>query len=358
MVQLITTLVNGTGPIPSKIVLVGEAPGQTEVIKGVPFVGESGQELHRMMEDAGLDFSDCYRTNVLRERPDGNKIEGFCVHKREAQEILPGYSFPALGQGKYLHPRFLPELLRLQEEIMECQPNLIIAFGATAAWALIDNSSISKVRGYVTPSTLVPGVKVLPTFHPAAVLRAWNLRVIVVTDLIKAKREAEFPEIRRPHREIWTAPTIADLHHFQELYLQDKTKILSVDTETKRGQIDCVGFSPSIDKAIVVPFWDLSKDNGSYWDDPADEVRAMRWCVDLLEGPHPLLFQNGLYDIQYFVRSWHCRPTKFEHDTMILSHALQPEIPKDLGFLGSVYTDEASWKLARHRVEKGGKRDE
>jgi hypothetical protein len=67
--------------------------------------------------------------------------------------------------------------------------------------------------------------------------------------------------------------------------------------------------------------------------------------------PIPKTFQNGLYDLQYIWSCWKCPTKNFEHDTMLLHHSLQPELPKSLGFMGSVYTDEISWKLLRALVD-------
>lgn len=66
---------------------------------------------------------------------------------------------------------------------------------------------------------------------------------------------------------------------------------------------------------------------------------------------------NGMYDVQYLWRAG--VPVKnFTEDTMILNHSLQPEMQKSLGFLGSVHTDEASWKIMRQRGDDINKRDE
>lgn len=64
--------VGGVGPVDSGLMLVGEAPGETEERKGVPFCGISGQELDRMLEDHNLRRSDFYTTNLLKERPHDN----------------------------------------------------------------------------------------------------------------------------------------------------------------------------------------------------------------------------------------------------------------------------------------------
>jgi hypothetical protein len=81
-----------------------------------------------------------------------------------------------------------------------------------------------------------------------------------------------------------------------------------------------------------------------------EECQVRLLIQKVLASPIPKLFQNGLYDIQYLRRE------KFKlnciiEDTMLEQHALYPELPKSLGFLGSIHTDEAAWKLMRARGE-------
>ena len=75
----------------------------------------------------------------------------------------------------------------------------------------------------------------------------------------------------------------------------------------------------------------------------------------LLASPVPKTFQNGLYDLSYLIRMGLVVKNCVD-DTMLHHHALMPEMQKGLGFLGSVYTNEASWKLMRHN--ESNKRDE
>ena len=65
----------------------------------------------------------------------------------------------------------------------------------------------------------------------------------------------------------------------------------------------------------------------------------------------PKLFQNGLYDIAFLWRAYGIRTMGAAEDTMLLSHALQPESLKGLGYLGSIYSDEKSWKHMRRKDE-------
>jgi hypothetical protein len=78
----------------------------------------------------------------------------------------------------------------------------------------------------------------------------------------------------------------------------------------------------------------------------------------VLGSDQPKVAQNGLYDLSFLWRSYGITVRAFQHDTMLLHHALQPESEKSLGFLGSIYTGEASWKLMRARGKTTIKRDE
>ena len=271
-----------SGPLDAKIMFVGEAPGGEEEYKGEPLVGISGQFFTRCLSRAGLDRAQCRLDNVFQDRPPSNKFhDEWCRSKKEVSEeytslrdalvtACPHYEWPAkynwssVSSGKYVLPEHLPELQRLREEILRVRPNVIVALGGTALWALCGVSGITKQRGTVTTSTLVEGQKVLPTWHPAGVLRVFSRRFEMIADFAKAKEEMEFPEIRRPSRKIWIDPTLDDLAEFKRLYL-DRSKIISFDTETARKQITCITFAPSNNLALAIPFVDYTKPGYTYW---------------------------------------------------------------------------------------------
>lgn len=325
------------------IVLLGEAWGADEERERMAFVGYSGQLLNRMLAEADIDRSDCFATNVINARPKQNKIEDFCGSKEFG---VPG--FGPLTKNGYLRREFEPELIRLSDELDQINPNLVICFGNTACWAMLNRTAITKLRGTTILSThTYSGVKLLPTYHPAAVGRQWELRPTVVMDLIKAKREAAYPDIRRPARRIFIPETVEDIHEFFRTYLPNHGRV-SVDIETAGSQVTCIGFAPRRDVAITIPIVDNSRKGRSYW--PSHEVESKVWAaITGILGEERILktFQNGLYDIAFLARSMGIVVLGAEHDTMLLHHALQPEALKGLGYLGSVYTDEGSWKQMR-----------
>lgn len=332
------------------IMIIGEAWGEKEAEVGAPFVGPSGWLLNSLLKIAGISRSDSFLTNVFNLQPHPtNDVSNLCGPKAQG---APG--FPPLSNGKYVLPQYVSEVERLYREILGAQPTLIIALGATAVWALAGTSSIKKVRGtsFYTSGKIMEvlpsPIKCIATYHPAAVLREYSLRPIVMADLVKAERESHFPEVRRPQRFIHIEPSIEDLYDFEHDYI-DPSQELSIDIETERDQITCIGFAPSTDRALVVPIFDNTKPGRSYWPTLRAEQEVWRWIKRMCEQKKSTIVgQNFLYDMHFLWRGYGIRVPSMSDDTMLLHHALQPEMEKGLGFLGSIYTDEQSWKFMRH----------
>jgi uracil-DNA glycosylase len=358
-----------SGPQTAKVVFVGEAWGKSEDLLKKPLVGGTGREFLQMLRDVewpGLTEPRYHNTSLMSEldmmhywsaqnflitntfafRPENNKIITLCGSKKDVGG--KSYTHSPIQFGKYLRPEYFSELQRLKFELESIKPNLIIALGAVASWALLGINTISTIRGTLFESTLVPGLKVIPTFHPANIFRQWANRPILLADLIKAKGEIGFPEVRRPERQILVNPTLQDLHDYYAYVSQNPAAIMALDIETSCKTITCISFSISPDYALVIPFHEPLKPSGNYWDTKEEEIEAWKVVRDLLLSPNPKLFQNGLYDLQYLARMGFKIVNVF-HDTMLLHHALYPEMDKGLGFLGSIYTGEPAWKLMRKR---------
>jgi uracil-DNA glycosylase len=356
----------------TKIVLIGEAWGARENLFEHAFVGPSGVELAKMLHEAELapalpydkpsefemiafwkmlkaDYNIAV-ANVFNQQPPDNDIEFFFTDAKAGLTDLP-----PMGRNTYLKPKFLHHLTNLWTKIAEENPNLIIAFGNTACWAVLGETKISLLRGTLKMSPRL-GIKVLPTYHPAAVLRQWNLRPVVVADLEKAEREAVTKTIRRIERWLTVNPTLSEI----ENWLQRPAEFYAVDIENPKiaypgrkpvylsGQIAMIGFARSPNDALVIPFFDETKPGGSYWPSALHEVAAWRLAQQALASPIPKIFQNGIFDITHLLRQGF-RPAACQNDTMLLHHALYPEMLKSLGFLGSVYSDEIAWKTMSGR---------
>lgn len=354
----------------TKIVLVGESWGQKELLFAHAFVGPSGVELAKMLAEVNLapeldikfpseldmikywkhakNEADIDIANVFDYHPADNKIDLCFANPKEGGLT----TLPALRPGKYVRPDLLFHVENLWRKLDEAKPNLIIAFGNTACWAILGEAKISVIRGTVKTSPRL-GFKVLPTYHPSAVLHQWNLRTIVLSDLEKAKREAEFGTVKRIERWLTVEPTLGEIAN----WLDRPADFYAVDIETKfRKQISMIGFARSDTDALVIPFIDEQKPDWNYWSTIEEEMAAIRLADLALKKPVPKVFQNGIYDLTHLL-TFGFRPTMCQDDSMLLHHALYPEMLKGLGFLGSIYSDEISWKQMRTKGDNL-KRDE
>jgi hypothetical protein len=293
-----------------------------------------------MLADAGIRRTDCLVTNVINQYV--NADEDLCGGRG-----ISGY--PPLTKSGHVRRDYIPHLERLGREIVSADPNVVVAMGNVALWALCGQTAITKARGYTRLSTHTAiGFKVLPTFNPAVIIRegGWAHRPTVVMDFVKALRESEFPEIRRPHREIHVPETIQDLENFDRDYLRD-SPLISVDIETSADLVTCIGFAPDVSRAIVIPIYDRGKRGKIYWQTKQELRDCFGFIKKVVERPQLKVFQNGLYDISFLYRSCGFKTYGAYHDTMLLHHSLQPEALKSLEYLGSLYTDEGAWKHMR-----------
>ena len=152
-------IVFGVGNPNANLMFVGEAPGRDEDIQGIPFVGRAGQKLTQIIEAIGLKREDVYIANVIKCRPPENR-------NPEPDEV----------------EQCEPFLFRQVDTI---KPKVIVALGTFAAKSLLkSNESISRLRGRVFEYR---GAKLVPTFHPAFLLRNPSCRREVWEDMKKVR---------------------------------------------------------------------------------------------------------------------------------------------------------------------------
>jgi DNA polymerase len=138
-----TQIVFGVGNPEADLMFVGEAPGADEDVQGFPFVGRAGQLLTKIIEAIGLKREDVYIANVIKCRPPGNR-------NPEPDEVETCEPF-------------------LFRQIDVIKPKVVVALGTFAARALLRTlDPISRLRGRVYDYR---GAKLIPTFHPAYLLR-------------------------------------------------------------------------------------------------------------------------------------------------------------------------------------------
>jgi DNA polymerase len=147
-----TQTVFGEGPPKAELMLVGEQPGDAEDLAGRPFVGPAGRLLDTALEEAGIDRSQVYVTNVVKH---------FKWEPRGKRRIHAKPNAAEIGACR----------VWLEVEIALVKPRVLVCLGATAAQALLGKSfKVSQQRGTVVPSPLAPIVSA--TVHPSSILRA------------------------------------------------------------------------------------------------------------------------------------------------------------------------------------------
>ena len=332
----------GDGPVPARLMIVGEAPGEQEDRAGRPFIGASGQELDRMLHEAGLMRSLAYTTNVCKERPPGNDMGAWVSLKKKG---FPP-EWPSFRQG-HVHPHVKAGIDHLMKEISLVQPNVILALGNVSLWTLTGLWGISKWRGSeLRVDWASEGPIVIPAYHPAYILRDWAERACTVRDFRRVAARLGSRELPTPGWKFLIRPSFEQaagaLHHILGLLAQGPTKLVH-DLETRSGHIACSGIAWSATEAVCIPFMDVSHPAGYWTEEQEAELVALHKAV--LTHPNArVVNQNYLYDAQYIWRWWCFRP-RFWRDTMISHHVAFCELPKAVDYQASLYCDSYRyWK--------------
>ncbi|WP_344217477.1 UdgX family uracil-DNA binding protein [Kribbella sancticallisti] len=158
--------VPGAGPARSRILMVGEQPGDVEDREGLPFVGPAGRLLDKALAEAGIDRQEIFLTNAVKH---------FRFEFRGKRRI---HKTPAVGHIVACNPW-------LTRELAVVKPALVVVLGAVAARALLGTSfKVTEQRG--RPVELPDGTAAIATVHPSSVVRSREYRrdfALLVDDL-------------------------------------------------------------------------------------------------------------------------------------------------------------------------------
>lgn len=321
-----------SGPRNARIAIVGDWPTREDLQKGQPFSSTSGEELGRMLHDAGILRSECYLTHAAHTHLPRGDLEFFFT-KRTAKNVIPS-------------PQFATYIESLRAELNEVKPDVIIACGELALFALTGNSGIVKWRSSILYPDWTAAV-VIPTFSPAMVMRQWNWRYLAVHDLRRAAQYANGTGPTPPQFNFLVRPTFDQVCNWFDSINEEMKGLhsfrIACDIETRAGHIACVGFATSPLDAICLPLMCTERKSG-YWSED-EEVWIVQQIAKLFRNPKvEWIFQNGLYDLQYFARHWGVVP-RVTQDTMLAHHLCFSGLPKGLDFLSSMYcTFHQYWK--------------
>lgn len=156
------SIVFGSGNPKAKLLFVGEGPGAEEDKQGLPFVGRAGQLLTKIIEAMGMNREEVYIANVVKCRPPENRVP-------EPDEINQCLPF-------------------LKSQIDLINPKLVVALGLTAARVLTQTEhTMGNLRGQFHSISWKPELQVMPTYHPAYLLRNPSAKKTVWEDMKKVK---------------------------------------------------------------------------------------------------------------------------------------------------------------------------
>ena len=155
-----TNIVFGQGNKKARLMFIGEGPGADEDKQGVPFVGKAGQLMNKAFEGLGIDRKKLYIANIVKCRPPSNRVP-------EDDEVQTCLNY-------------------LRNQVILIKPKIIVLLGSTALKNILGKEyGITAVRGNWMEKN---GIKYMPTWHPAALLRDENKKIEFWQDLKEAKK--------------------------------------------------------------------------------------------------------------------------------------------------------------------------
>jgi len=323
------------------LAICGEAPDREEAEEGTPFVGAAGTWQRNILYAVDLTPKSVYFFNAINCRPPGGKIDNF-EGEDAFEKCAPGFQEELATLVKLGVTMFVPigttalNRFGIPGGIMKNRGSIFVRYvdESGSIWESSMNRRTGKTRTQII---------VIPTYQPSFIMKGnvkeeptWS------NDWKKIKRLVK-GGYTPPKEDFILFPTVSQVTAFAERVVRDKTE-LGCDIEasslnTMRAEIYVLSFADSNTHTISIPFYKKGKQR--YWskeDEPA-VIRAVR----LILAKCPIIFQNALYDFR--ILEYNGFPVgNIAHDTMLLHHAIHPELPHNLGYITSVYGITPYWK--------------
>lgn len=367
--------------------VIGEFPGEEEVIERRPFVGRAGNFLTRGLQTVGVAREQVNFTNVLACRPPGNnlkkvlgKVKGLnkAIKKENTQRKKAGMPLKPLipTPMECCTPRLMREI-QTHSLLVEAPDdngvsvqakNLLPAGNLAVKTLLGERTSVMKVRGNLITGELYQGisgqwgvwdtapaipsvpsapVRVLPLLHPSFVTRRprWNRTFAV--DLGRAMRWFTGNLTWKPP-EMLFHPSAEQLREF----LFDKHEpfwaydVETDDIECLTAGLRCIAIG-TVERVVVVGFDYIDTTKGRHYP-PAEEAEILAVLREFFEAKHIVKVGHnaGYYDRLVIENHLGVTPAPLI-DTMLLHRLTESELPHNLGFVASMYTDVHAWKADR-----------
>ncbi len=291
----LTSCVMGVGDPDLGIMMIGEAPGQEEARRGLPFIGGAGILLDECIGKTGHSRDDIVITNLVKCQPPANRDPS--IEEMEACEIF------------------------LEKELSAYEPKVVLTLGAFSTRHFLGDVKISEVRGYVFEKE---NYRVVPTFHPAAVLRRPELVSLLQADINK----------------VFTLDSGTKRSHNPDYrYFEDFDEVISALSRCDEFAFDLEtdGLDPFVDPILCCAF--TFKEGSSIC------VPFSKEHFEIIFGLPPKKITQGDFDVKFLrlrhgieVKNWH-------FNTMTAHHLLDENTPHGLKTLASIYTDVPYYNL-------------
>jgi len=329
-----STYVPPSGNKQAALAICGEQPGLQE-IRGTPprpFIGPAGQGLDECLAMAKINRHDLYLTNVIKD-----------LDKPLASYISINYKRQnwSISEEGWIYINELRDELKSMPTL-----NCVVATGAIPLVALCSRVGIGKWHSSVLESTLVPGLKVVPTFHPATFIPPkFNFlnKPQITEDLLRAKNESGYREIRRLGRKTIVKPTFQQAVDCLQYCLQVGRggQTIDLDIEVINGELDCIAFAYKQTSSICIPFRDQ---RGDYFT-IEQEYRIMQLISELLQDASiAKRGANFIFDTQFLFHKYGIEPRGELHCTQIAQKISFPDLPAGLDQVCRQYTDVPYYK--------------
>ena len=328
----------GEGPTAPKVVILGEAPGTHEVLSGRPLVGPGGRELQEALDNIQIARGDVHITDVIGCRPPDGKLSNFLLRLSRKNKKL-------VQANKLTHPT--PQLCcrpRVTDELQYADK--IICLGSTAAAAIRGgNPSIMGLRGACEELEYQGRtVKVAYSLHPDFVQVVPKWRPVFQRDIAKAFRFFSGTLAWSDPRILFVTNSDMLRDGFRALLRSHKPIAYDVETDAKNplsAELRCLAFA-NAKLSVVVPL--LSIDGTTRFFSPGEEARIVAMTKEFLLKA-PLIGHNaGQYDRLVCEQRLGVTPN-LRADTLLLHLLTDNEMPHNLGFVTSYYTDfSEAWK--------------
>jgi len=331
----------------AKIMLVGEAPGETEEKRGLPFVGSAGNMLKKLLRHSGINYQTCYVTNVVNERPPGNNFNHFYD---DAKRRIPSKRLEDYWDT-------------LRQKIERVKPNVVVPLGAEALRAITGQTGIAQWRGTMM---FFRGIKVIPTYHPSYIMRCYSDHPVTEIDFAKALVESKTAKYQSavPITTI-TKPYLQQT--LEWLHAASESNKLGFDIEIAGDRIRCIGIARHLwggISSICIPFIKFpssdmiqpssssiikigskgSSSATSYWTRRNEAIVLEKIAQLMANSKIKKVGQNSIsFDAPRIMNDFKIPIYNHYLDTLHAWHVLYPEMKMSLSFLVSILTNHENY---------------